>query len=64
MGGRFPMAGQTTSSWPSAKTLQSTNTRYSQQARAIIAIRFTGLPFYSAIMVLGKIEQQVRLFIT
>lgn len=24
MGGRFPMAGQTTSSWPSAKTLQST----------------------------------------
>lgn len=23
MGGRFPMAGQNTSSWPSAKTLQS-----------------------------------------
>lgn len=46
MGGRFPMAGQTTSSWPSAKTLQSTKTWYSQQAWAIMRARFTILTFF------------------
>lgn len=63
MGGRFPMAGQTTSSWPSAKTLQRTKNMIFPTSLGHHQDQIHNFNFFFIFLKLWLWEQHVALFV-